>query len=283
MTAAEYRQFDATGLAQLVKNKSVHPSELVELAIEQASIHNPKLNAIVFPLYELAKEMAQQVDLDSPFAGVPILLKDLGVHLKGYPMSNGSRGWDKNIPDQDDYFVQQMRRAGFLFLGKTNTPELGLAPYTEPELFGPTRNPLDTTRTAGGSSGGSGAAVAAGIVPIATASDGGGSIRIPASCNGLFGLKPSRGRISLGPQIGQSWSGAVVQGCVSRSVRDTAAFLDATAGFFPGDPYALPTPPKSFTKAIEEAPTTYRIGFSTQHTLGHQLAPSCIQAVEQVA
>lgn len=283
MTFQEYNQYDALGLAQLVKQKAVTPLELLEIAIARSEAVNGDINAIIHPLYEMGRDMAKGINPDSPFSGVPLLIKDLGAHIKGTPLRNGCRGWSDYISEEDSYLVQQLRDAGFVFFGKTNTPELGLTPYTEPELFGPTRNPWDTARTAGGSSGGSGAAVAAGIVPIATASDGGGSIRIPASCCGLFGIKSSRGRISLGPQAAQGWSGAVVQGAISYSVRDSAAFLDATNRHYFSDPYQQQIPARPFLEEVGKEPGSLRIGFSTQHTLGHQIHPECKKAVEKAA
>jgi amidase len=283
MTFTEYRQNDALALAKLVKEGAITAQELLDIAIARAEAVNDTINAIIHPLYALGKEMAAATPPSAPFAGVPFLLKDLSVNLAGYPLRKGSKGWSDYIPEQDDYFVQQLREAGFIFFGKTNTPELGVTPYTEPKLYGPTRNPWDLKRTAGGSSGGSAAAVAAGIVPMATASDGGGSIRIPASCNGLFGLKPSRGRISLGPHAGQAWAGAVVQGCVSRSVRDTAAYLDATSGHFPGDPFYLQQPTQPFLQEVGKPAGKLRIGFSTQHTLGHTMDTACVDAVQDAA
>lgn len=283
MTFEEYRRYDALGLAELVRNKEMKPAEILEIAIARAEAVNPAINAIIYPLYDMAKKMAGEVDLQARFAGVPFLLKDLALHLKGIPLQNGCAGYKGFVPKADSYVVERFRQAGFVFMGKTNLPELGLTPYTEPRAFGPTRNPWNTSRTAGGSSGGSAAAVAAGITPIATASDGGGSIRIPASCNGLFGLKPSRGLISLGPAIGEMWSGAVTEGCVSRSVRDTAAFLDAVIAETPGEPYLLKTPVRSFFEEIGADPGPLKIGFSTAHPLGQPVDDHCKEAVHNTA
>ncbi len=283
MTFEEYRQYDALGLAGLIRKKEVTASELVEVAITRAESVNPAINAIVHPLYDMAREMARQAGPNSIFAGQPFLLKDLALEVAGTPRCSGCQGYRNYISESDSIIVERYRKAGLSFLGKTNTPEFGLTPYTEPRLFGPTRNPWNLGRSAGGSSGGSGAAVAAGITPLATASDGGGSIRIPASCNGLFGLKPSRGRISLGMGAAEGWSGAIMEHCVSRSVRDSAALLDAIQGSAPGDPFLAAPPEKPYLETIKEAPGKLRIAFSTAHPLGHELHPECIRAVENTA
>lgn len=278
-----YRQYDGLGLADLVRQGSVTAAELTELAIARAEAVNPKLNAIIHPLYDTARAMSEAVNPAQAFAGVPFLLKDLGLEISGTPRCTGSRGYRAYVSSQDSYLVERFRAAGLCFLGKTNTPEFGLTPYTEPALFGPTRNPWALDRTPGGSSGGSAAAVAAGIVPLATASDGGGSIRIPASCCGLFGLKPSRGRLSLGPNSGDMWDGAVMEHCVSRSVRDSAALLDAISGLAPGDPYGLPAPPKPYLELMQQRPGKLRIAFSTAHTLGQDIHPANVAAVHHTA
>ncbi|MCB0554640.1 MAG: amidase [Phaeodactylibacter sp.] len=283
MTFEEYRQYDALGLAGLVKKKEITASELVEIAITRAESVNPTINAIIHPLYDMAKEMARNADPNSLFGGQPFLVKDLGLEIAGTPRRTGCRGYQNYISQSDSIVVERFRKAGFSFLGKTNTPEFGLTPYTEPVLFGPTRNPWNIERSAGGSSGGSGAAVAAGITPLASASDGGGSIRIPASCNGLFGIKPSRGRISLGQKSGESWTGAVMEHCVSRSVRDSAALLDAIQGPAPGDPFVIPAPEKPYLETLKEAPGKLRIAFSITHTLGHTIDSECVLAVEKTA
>lgn len=283
MTFEEYRRYDALGLAELVKKGEIPVSELTEIAIQRAEAVNPIINAISYKMYDTAREMSKVVDLEAPFVGVPFLIKELGIHVKDTPQRRGSKGYENYISKEDSFLTQKFRTAGFTFLGKSNTPEFGLTPYTEPKAYGATRNPWDTNRTAGGSSGGSAAGVAAGIVPIATASDGGGSIRIPASCNGLFGLKPSRGRVSLGSQAGEWWSGAVVEGCVSRSVRDTAAFLDWVTGNAPGDLYLTPIPEKPYSEEVTLNSGQLKIGFSTKHTLGQTIDPECVKAVEKTA
>ena len=280
MTFSEYRQHDARSLAHLVQTKAVPPQELLDAAIQRAEAVNPKINAIVHKMYEEARSMGAQVPANAPFAGVPFLIKDLGVAVKGQPMSYGTRMMKSFIPQEDNYLAQRLRRAGFLFLAKTNVPEYGLTPFTESKLWGPARNPWNLEHTPGGSSGGSAAAVGAGITPIATASDGGGSIRIPASCCGLFGLKPSRGRISLGPTAGEMWGGAVVEGCVSRTVRDSAAYLDAVQGGAPGELFVIQPPERPYVEELQQLPKQLRIGYSTAHLMGRPMHDDCIQAVE---
>lgn len=283
MTFDEYRRYDALGLAELVRKGDVAPLELLDIAIARTEAVNPQLNAVIHKMYDEGRRLAAQVNRQAPFAGVPFLIKDLGLEVKGFPLRTGCRGYEGYISPEDSVLVKRFREAGLIYFGKTNTPEFGLTPFTEPEHFGPTRNPWNPERSAGGSSGGSGAAVAAGIAPIATASDGGGSIRIPASCNGLFGLKPSRGRLTLAPFKGEMWSGAVVEGCLSRSVRDSAAFLDALCAPAPGDPFLIAAPDRPYLQAAQQEPAPLRIGFTTRHTLGHEVDKECVQAVENTA
>jgi amidase len=280
MTFDEYRRYDALGLAELIRKGEVTASELMDIAIARTEAVNPRLNAVIHKMYEEGKSLAAKANKETPFAGVPFLVKDLGLDIKGFPIRTGSKGYEGYMPPEDSVLVQRFREVGLAYFGKTNTPELGLTPYTEPQHFGPVRNPWNPERNAGGSSGGSGAAVAAGITPIATASDGGGSIRIPASCNGLFGIKGSRGRLSFGNAIGEMWGGAVVDGCVSRSVRDSAAFLDALSGPAPGDPYVIQRPERPYLEEVEREPKPLRVAFSTSHTLGQSMDPECVKAVE---
>lgn len=282
MTFEQYRQHDALGLAQLVKNGDVRAEDLLEVAIGQVEAKNPTINAVIHKMYEAARATATQVDKNAPFAGVPFVVKDLGVELKGEPMRLGCRGWQGYISPADTYVAQRMRRAGLLIFAKTNTPEFGLNPFTEPELFGPSRNPHNPEHSTGGSSGGSAACVGAGIVPIASANDGGGSIRIPASCCGLFGLKPTRGRVSWGPAIGVMWNGAAVENCVSRSVRDSAAYLDAIQGMEPGDPYGLPEPKRPYLEEVSQEPGKLRIGYFHATPGNTPVDPACIQALEKM-
>jgi len=258
------------GLAQaaLVESGECTAAELVEAAIRRIERIDPQLNAVIVRLFERARAEAESPDLPrGPFRGVPLLLKDLGCPVAGVTSFAGSRFLrDRGYrAPADSVLAQRLRRAGFVLLGKTNTPELGLSPTTEPESFGPTRNPWNPERIVGGSSGGSAAAVAAGLVPIAHAGDGGGSIRNPAGACGAVGLKPSRGRTSLGPELGEGWSGCVTEHVITRSVRDTAAVLDCVAGPANGDPYVAPPPARPFLAEVGRDPGSLRIGLFTHH------------------
>jgi amidase len=285
MTPSEYLQHDAITLAELVQQGQVTPAELLDAAIAQAEAVNPAINAIVTPLYEQGRRMLDQLPASGAFRGVPFLLKDLELEWAGTPLKMGCRGYSGYVSDHDSHIVARYKQAGLVFFGKTNTPEFGLTPYTESQFYGPARNPWKLTHSPGGSSGGAAAAVAAGIVPVASASDGGGSIRIPASCCGLFGLMPSRGRTSMGPTFGEMWQGAVRGHVVSRTVRDSAAFLDITAGSAPGDPYTLGKPTESFLSQVEQGhPGKLRIAFTTQHPFPSQRThEESVAAVQQTA
>ena len=274
---------DATAQAELVRRKEVSASELVEAAIERIERLNPTLNCVVTPMYADARAAASGRLADGPFAGVPFLLKDLMAAYGGVPMSMGSSFLRDLRPAHDSELVRRLKRAGLIILGKTNTPELGILPTTEPRLFGPTRNPWDTTRTTGGSSGGSAAAVAARLVPMAHANDGGGSIRIPASCCGVFGLKPTRARNPLGPDVGDVMSGLVVEHAVTLTVRDSAALLDATAGPDVGDPYWAPPPARPFGKEVGADPGRLRIALTTEAATGVPVHADCVAAVRSAA
>jgi amidase len=284
MTTQEYQNYDAVGLAQLVKDGEVSPLELLECARLLADKINPSINAIVQSLYEDGKKIASNLPAEGPLRGVPFLVKDLSVEWMGTPLRFGSKGYLHYMSGQDSHYFERCKKAGLVPFAKTNTPEFGLTPFTEPKLFGPARNPWNTAYSSGGSSGGSAAAVAAGIVPAASASDGGGSIRIPASCCGLFGLKPSRGRVSLGPLIGEGWGGAVVEGSVTRSVRDSAVLLDALQGYEPGDPYQIQPPERPYAEEITLEPGKLRIGFCSRHPYPSQVVDAeCVRAVEKTA
>jgi amidase len=277
---------DATGQAELVRSREVSPLELVDAAIERIERLNPQLNAVITRLYDKARKQAQGPIAAGPFSGVPLLLKDLNCASAGDPLYNGMRLLrDRgNVAPHDSYLVAKLRAAGFIIVGKTNTPEMGLSVTTEPEAHGPSRNPWDPSRSTGGSSGGSAAAVAARMVPIAHASDGGGSIRIPASECGIVGLKPSRGRISLGPDIGDSWHGFSIQGVVTLTVRDSASALDAISGNEPGDPYASPPQRRPFIEELGANPGRLRIGLMRRTPGGAAaLHPDCAAAVEDAA
>ena len=280
MTFEEYRRYDALGLAGLVKKGEATPAELVDAAISRIESVNPELNSVIHWRFDEARAEAARASRSGVFAGVPFLVKDLGMEVQGMPMCTGSRGYRNYVSEQDSFAVRKMRQAGLIILGKTNTPEFGITPFTEPELFGPTHNPWNRAHTPGGSSGGSAAAVAAGMVPIASANDGGGSIRIPASCCGLFGLKPSRGRVSWSALEGEMWSGAAVENCVSRTVRDSAAYLDVIQGAAPGDPYVIEAPKRPYLEEAGTAPGKLRIGFSDAHTMGFPVDPACVQALQ---
>ncbi len=279
----EFAFMDATAQAELVRKKEVKPIELVEAAIARIERVNPVLNAVITPMYEQAREAANGPLPDGPFTGVPFLLKDLLAAYKGVRMSSGSAYLREFLPNHDSELTARYKRAGLIIIGKTNTPEFGILPTTEPKLFGPSRNPWDTSRTTGGSSGGSAAAVAAGLVPMAHANDGGGSIRIPASCCGLFGLKPTRARNPLGPDFGDMFSGLVVEHAVTRSVRDSAALLDATSGPDLGDPYWAPPAARPFAQEAGADPGKLRIAFTTQSFTGTAVHPDCVSAVQEAA
>jgi amidase len=279
-----FAHLDATAQAELVRRKDVKPIELVESAITRIERLNPQLNAVVTPMYELAREVALGAQPDGPFTGVPFLLKDLCAEYAGVAVTEGSAFLAGHyVADHDSELVARYKRAGLIVLGKTNTPELGILPTTEPRLFGPTRNPWDPSRSTGGSSGGSAAAVAAGLTPMAHANDGGGSIRIPASCCGLFGLKPTRGRNPLGPVYGDVFSGLVAEHAVTRTVRDSAALLDATAGPDVGAPYWPPAPVRPFLAEVGASPGRLRIAFTTTPTDGGPVHPDCVRATQDAA
>ncbi len=279
MTFEEYRKHDAVALAELVKKKEVTSAELLEIAIKRTEEVNPKINAVVTPCYDLAKEQLKNTNGNTVFGGIPYLMKDLGPELKGVRHTMGTRFMQDYIAKEDSVVTQRVKKSGLIIFGKTNTPEFGLTPYTESELLKPARNPWNTDHTTGGSSGGSGAAVAAGIVPIASANDGGGSIRIPASCNGLFGMKPSRGRVTLGFQNGELWGGAVCEGAVSRSVRDSALYLDMIQGSAPGEPYSIQQPEKPYFEEIKSEPGKLKIAFSLEHPMGRRQDEENIAAI----
>lgn len=276
-------RLDAIAQAELVRAGEVQPIELVDAAIAKIEELNPKLNAVVTPMFETARDVARGPLPDGPLKGVPFLLKDLLAEYAGAPMAEGSRFLRDYISPHDSELVARYKRAGLVVVGKTNTPEFGLKPTTEPELFGPTRNPWNLEHTPGGSSGGSAAAVAAGMVAAAHANDGGGSIRGPASWCGLVGLKPTRGRNPLGPDYGDLIGGLVAEHVVTRSVRDSAAILDATAGADPGAPYVTAPPVRPFLDEVGADPGRLKIAFSTRSIHGHDPDPACADAVQNAA
>jgi amidase len=276
----EYVAHDALALAELVRLGEVTPLDLVEAAISRMDAVNDQLNAVVHRMDDTARATAVGELPDGPFRGVPFLVKDMDGFLAGEPCTFSSRSLRDYVPNHDSELFARFRRAGVIVAGKTNCPEFGILGVTEPEFRGPARNPWNLDHTPGGSSGGSAAAVAAGIVPVAHAGDGGGSIRIPASACGLFGMKPSRARTPLGPTEGQPLHGLVVRHVVSRTVRDSAAFLDVTQGGDVGAPYASP-PDGDFHSAVGRNPEPLRIGFSTQSMLGRSTDPECVAAVDE--
>src|SRR5687767_11371589 len=284
MALSNYETHDGLGMAELVRKKKVSPAELVEEAITRIETHNPKINAVVNKLYDRARNVAKGKLPEGPFTGVPFLIKDLHATLEGLPTSHGNRLW-KNIPAKvTTELVKRWENSGGIIVGRNNTPEFGLTPYTESDLLGPALNPWDISRTPGGSSGGSGAAVAARMVPFASGGDGGGSIRIPASCCGLFGLKPTRGRTPTGPDAVEYWQGCAVEHVLTRSVRDSAAVLDAVHGSDPGAPYAAMPPARPFLDEVGAAPGKLRIAFTRQPLLPATFVhPECIAAVESAA
>ncbi|QOR64709.1 amidase [Cytobacillus suaedae] len=275
-----YNNYDALGLAELVKKKEVKPIELVEEAIRLIELHNPNLNAVINKMYEQARQSAVKPDLNGLFAGVPMLLKDITQEMKGERITAGSKALQGYIAKRDTEYVNRLRKAGLLFLGQTNVPEFALMGITEPKQYGPTRNPWNTDYTPGGSSGGSAAAVASGMVPLAGANDGGGSIRIPGAYCGLFGLKPTRGRTPVGPNAGRNWQGASVDHVLTKSVRDSAAILDVLKIHEKGAAYHAPPFDGSYLEVLK-TPLTKRLtfAFSLKSPLETDIHPECKEAV----
>ena len=282
----ELSDLDATAQAAAVASGEVSPAELLEDTIGRIDKLNPELNAVIHPLFDKARAAVAGELPEGTFRGVPMVLKELDGHTAGDPYRCGSKflkelNW---VEDEDSYSHAKLRAAGFVFVAKTNCSEFGLVPTTEPHAFGPTLNPWDPTRSTGGSSGGTAAAVASHMVAVGTGGDGGGSIRIPASECGIFGLKPSRGRISLGPDVGDAWHGLVVRGCLTRSVRDSAALLDIESGHMPGDPYTAPEPRRPFLEEVGADPGRLKIGFTTRAPVGlAETDPVCADAVHSAA
>ena len=290
MKVEDYLQLDALALGGLIASGQLQPAEVLRAARERAEAVNPDINAITEFLDQIAEKMVGQLaggsgqNPTSLLAGVPFLLKDLHLDLAGARLTNGSRLFADSPPaQQNSTLTQRYLDAGLVVFGRTNTPEFGATVTTEPVLFGPTRNPFDTGYSAGGSSGGAAAAVAAGIVPAAHASDGGGSIRIPANCCGLFGLKPSRGRTPAGPLRGEGWNGQSINHVVSRTVRDSACLLDVSAGAEPGDPYAAPASSGTFLQACAVDPGPLRIAFSVAGPGQAQVDSEVADAVKSAA
>ncbi|MDA8141330.1 MAG: amidase family protein [Desulfobacteraceae bacterium] len=275
-----YYSADATELAELIRKGDIQSRELVQLAIEEIERQNPTLNAVIYKMYESALAQAD-APVKGPFAGVPMLLKD-DSDVTNTTGSQACAALKHVRAAADSHFIRRLRQAGFVFLGKTNLPEWGLKNITEPHLHGPCRNPHNPEFSPGGSSGGSAAAVASGMVPLASGSDGGGSIRIPSSYCGLVGLKPSRGRVSTGPKYGQYWEGFGTNGVLTRTVRDAAALLDQISGYQNGAPYACIEPEQPFSEIIRRPPAKLRVAFSATNP-GVELAPQAVQAARQCA
>lgn len=281
----ELMRLGAVEQAHLIRQGAVSALEMVDASIKAIEALNPRLNAVVLPLFERAREEARRVRAgsDAPFAGVPLLLKDFLAEYQGTPLTEGSRFLRGYVSPADSELVMRFRRAGFIIVGKTNTPEFASKPTTEPELFGPTGNPWNPIYSAGGSSGGSASAVAAGMAAVAHANDGGGSIRCPAAWCGLVGLKPTRGRNPLGPGYGDMGAGLVCEHVVTHSVLDTAAVLDCTAGADGGAPYSPAPPRRPFAAEVGLPPGKLRLAFSTRPIAAAEVHPECVLAVHEAA
>jgi amidase len=282
MQHAEYLAHDATALAERVAAGDVTPHELLDLALAQHARVHGRVNAVVRLMEREARAQAAG-PLRGPLAGVPFLIKDGVQDYAGIPTTYGSRALARNVPAGHAHVVRRYLEAGLVIFGKTNLPEFGIRAVTDPALFGRTNNPWDLGRTPGGSSGGAAAAVAAGIVPMAAGNDGGGSLRIPAACCGLFALRPSRGRVSPGPGIGEVWFGASTEGVISRSVRDSALALDVLQGAAPGDPFVIAPPAAPYVELMRRDPGRLRIGYSTASPIGTDVHPEAVRAVEHTA
>lgn len=284
MDLKTYLTLDATEMAALIKRKEVSPKELLQASFQQLEKVNPTLNAVIHDRKEKVLKEAEQVQVSdhAPFAGVPVLLKNISQALAGEPLTSGTKLLKTMRAEQDSHLVKKMRDAGFLFMGHTNVPEFALKNITEPALYGPTRNPWHPDYSPGGSSGGSAAAIASGVVPLAGASDGGGSIRIPASFSGLFGLKPTRGRTPVGPGAGRQWQGASIDFALSRSVRDSAVMLDLLQVVQPEAAFQVPMFSGSYMEAMKDThKQKLKIGFTTESPVGTPVSDEAKQAVEK--
>jgi amidase len=280
MDFEEYASHDGLGLAQLVRQGDVKPAELLEAALARTDTVNPLINAVVIDMRDEARRIVDAGIPDAPFAGVPFLLKDLSLLYKGAPTTSGCRFFKDYVADHHSELVIRYNRAGLVTFGKSASPEFGMTTSTESTLYGQTKNPWNLEYTSGGSSGGASAAVAAGILPVANASDGGGSIRIPASCCGLVGLKPTRGRLPMGPDVGEGWSGMSTIHVVSRTVRDTAAMLDATEGPDVGAPYQAQPKERDYLEEMSRDPGQLRINVLRESFNASETHPECVAAVD---
>ena len=279
----DYENYDGLGLAELVRDGETSAGELLDAAIERTEKRDGELGAIVLRSYDAARAAIEAGLPDGPFAGVPFLLKDLHLSTPGETLTNGSNLFASYVPEEESELVTRYRGAGLVIYGRTHSPEFGLTCTTESRLHGVTRNPWNPAHTSGGSSGGASTAVSAGYLPLANASDGGGSIRIPAACCGLFGIKPTRGRTPLGPQNGEGWGGMSCVHAVTRSVRDSAALLDATAGPDVGAPYAAQPPERPFLEEVGADPGQLRIALQTETFNGQPTHPECAAAARDAA
>jgi amidase len=280
-TFPEYDKLDGLGLADLVQRREISPTELLDAAIERVELHNPGVNAVINKMYDHARSAIAAGLPSGPFTGVPFLLKDTVANYAGVETSNGSEFFRGAVAANDSELVVRMKRAGLVIFGKTNLPEMALNVTTEPRRFGPTRNPWNAGMSTGGSSGGSAAAVAARMVPMAHGTDGGGSLRIPASMCGMFGLKPTRARNPSGPDAGEGWNGSTAAHAITRSVRDSAALLDATSGPDVGDPYWAPPLQRPLLQEVGVDPGKLRIAFTATPWNGKPVDPECVQAMEE--
>jgi amidase len=279
-----YKYYDGLGLAELIKNKELQPKEVLQEAIKTIDQHNPLLNAVINKFYEKAERQAEYVELTGTFAGVPMLLKDIAQEVAGEKLTQGSKAFQSYRAQSDSEYVKRVRKTGAVFVGQTNVPEFALMGNTEPAFYGPTRNPWNLDHTPGGSSGGSAAAVASGMVPIAGANDGGGSIRIPGAYCGLFGMKPTRGRTPVGPKVGRNWQGASADHILSRSVRDSAAMLDEIKIFEKAAAFHAPPFDGSYLQMVTTPPgKRFRIAFSVTSPLGGEVDAECKEAVYETA
>ncbi len=283
MDFADYLACDATALAQHVARGEVSALELLELALGQQRRVHGSVNAVIRLMETEARAQIDAGFLGGPFGGVPFLIKDCVQDYAGVPTSYASRSMVNYVPTRHAHVVERYLKSGLVIFGKTNLPEFAIRAATDPELYGRTNNPWDLTRVPGGSSGGAAAAVASGIVPMAAGNDGGGSLRIPAACCGLFALRPSRGRVSSGPDIGEVWFGASTEGVLSRSVRDSAMALDVLQGAEPGDPFVIAPPSEPYVRAMLREPGQLRIGFTSVSPIGTEVHPEAVRAVEHAA
>jgi Asp-tRNA(Asn)/Glu-tRNA(Gln) amidotransferase A subunit family amidase len=283
MAFSDYGDYDALGLAGLLRAGQVSADELLDEALARVEASNPKLNAVTVHAEALARRAIAAGLPEGPFTGVPMLLKDLGQYCAGLPLTNGSRFSSEQAPGYDGNLTERYKRAGLVIHGRTASPEFGLTTTTESRRHGPARNPWDTECSTGGSSGGAAAVVAAGVIPAAHATDGGGSIRIPASCCGLFGLKPTRGRVSSGPDAGEGWNGLAIGHAVTRSVRDSAALLDIATGPAPGDPYWAEPPARPFLDEVGADPGRLRVALCLETFNGTPCDPACAASAREAA